>query len=637
MSVLTYDDIPIQLLKTEIFEWEPDFEPAKVDVKWGQYRVRVSGLVSTLAGTIPATNAYLANWNTLKHRLEQPRRALTFTVGNQTILSVSGLDAGLGPVPDGPAQVVQMGEGVFFVRVGYIVRMVDCANNNQNPVVSLRWEQSESYDENWYTTIRTSGLLCVRSDLRQAADSFRDLCTPNILPDFERQTAEYTLSNSGTELSFTTVDKEKYLLAPRPATKASGQISVNTVKGSLRYGQCDVHLEGPKGVDRKGLMAVAIRLAFSQLELEGLQRGRIVNGRFSAKLFENVVDVSLQAQLTNLARPAKAANPKGILDAIVGGVGGVVFAGGGGVTAPDPTSPGPINSAGITAFTGSNADGLAPPIRRRLIGLIAASFRDPCAAAANFTEGELRTTAAGLRPNSGILKAGGNALGAIGKFILSVGSVLPSSSTSAISDPVGYEHYRVVSEYSHDSGMRQIPGTGVGSDGKKSSFVSVHGGMMKLFVAWTASRTGTPPVLPSKDSGDSNIVYLDSVIMPTEVQIAADGYSPVYEVTGCYTYGIKDPDKVSITAPVPPFMSNEVKQAGILVAAHYSKSILWGFKGQQGPNPQNKAEAEKTPDSNLTDNLGGNLKFPNGTGFENGGLVSSGEIGGIIPTNRVNP
>ena len=125
-----------------------------------------------------------------------------------------------------------------------------------------------------------------------------------------------------------------------------------------------------------------------------------------------------------------------------------------------------------------------------------------------------------------------------------------------------YDHYRVVSRYSHDAGVRVLPGTGAGRDGGKGLPVTVHGGQTKLYVAWTARRAGVPPVLPAARPSDPNLVYLGGTVMPAQIEIGADGYSPVYEVTGAYSYGVIDPDRVTVTAPVPPFLSGLAAQAG---------------------------------------------------------------------------
>ena len=242
---------------------------------WNKYTVRVSGVVSVEGDGLPAD--YRATFNNLKHRLETPRRAIKYTVGGTTLLAWEpgdgAPDAGMGPDPE-PATVTRMNEGVFFVEVGYVVCLLDCGEQAaENPVVSLRWEQRESYDQNWYTQLRTSGLLIVRADLKKSADSFRALATPPVLKDFRRHSAEYVLSKSGTELSFNFTDVEEYLLPPRPATKAGGRFTCTVTAGSIRNGQCDVHLEGPKGVNRRDLMMVAIRMAFAKLNSEGLAGG----------------------------------------------------------------------------------------------------------------------------------------------------------------------------------------------------------------------------------------------------------------------------------------------------------------------------------------------------------------------------
>ena len=130
-----------------------------------------------------------------------------------------------------------------------------------------------------------------------------------------------------------------------------------------------------------------------------------------------------------------------------------------------------------------------------------------------------------------------------------------------------------------------MPGTGVGSAGNKSGFVTVHGGMMTLDVSWAAVRTGTPPVLQSYFATDPNVIPLGGAITLENVDVAADGVSPIYAVGGSYQYGVVDPSLASVTAAIPPFLSTTMAQAGPLAAGFSSDSVLWRFQASTGANP----------------------------------------------------
>lgn len=572
MSVLTYNGITFHFAKTAALEFDTARDKSGTDVIANTTTIRARG-VASLTTQVPTDSASLLP--TIRHMLNMPRRRILYQVGGYTIVSwqpFSGApDALLGPMPMKPASVEPHGNGSFFVDVSYRVSTYDCGEASlTDPVTSLRWTQSESFDEKWVSTIETSGTLHVRADLMQNADNFRALCVPPLLPDYRRTGYRITLAPDGLSLDFSFTDVEQSLLPPYPAIKASGRFTVQCERpGVKRAGQVDITLEGAKGCSRRDLMNVALRMAYSKLQAEGFASGTpIVWGSFSEDLFDPQVTVSMHANLPPLGGGGFSAPPSP----------GLASLGGGGrleSSQSDSGAPAVMKSVGQTPGVTEYRPGIAPPVRKRLLGLVAAGFRDPCIAAEGIVT-ELRNSPGNSSANGGMLGSGNAPV----PPTVSVGVGPTGTAGTAVKDFAPYDAYIVEAKWELHSGKVVMPGTGVGPTPNRGEVVTVSGQSMTLEVSWFAQRTGMPPVLPSFNAPDPNLVALSGTVIPSELSLAASGSSIVYKVAGHYSYGVIDPDKAMVTAPIPPFLSlTTVQPAAKDAAAHYSHDILWSFVG----------------------------------------------------------
>ena len=597
MSVFVYNGVTLGYCRTKRYSFGSESDPSKTDVLWNTYEMVVEGVPLDGAGSIiTPTAAVIAD---IQHVLNAPRRPLLYQMndGVTTVLT-TGIDAAMGPEIISPAAVDVVTSGGIFVTVHYKVRIRDCATGRPDPVVSLRWRQSESFGETWNSKLVTDGRLIVRTDLLSSADSFRDLTTPQVLPDYVRTASNYTLNENGTELAFHFEDEERDRLPPYPAVKASGSFVVHVTKGANRTAQVDVTLTGQKGTDRKDLMVVAIRMCLSKVKAAGLSFHNA--GSFHEDLFEPVVKVSMQARLNPLTG---------------GGIGSAILAaaGAGGVRPPAVFPTVGVLPDGVK----EGRPGIAPPIRKRITGLLVAAFRDPCAAEASADEVELRSGPSGYTPGLKNKKGGGELRAG---FTLGVGPLPPFPGDSAVKDFAPYDHYHVESTWTFDGGISHLPGTGVGPDGAVAGFYTLHGGQMQLMVAWAAVRSGLPPVLPSYLTPDANLQPLTGAVTIDNSDVEADATSPVYAVGGWYLYGVKDPRLVSLNAAVPPFLSDSAAQAGPQAGRYYSDSILWRFVGAVGNNPFVAGGTQTgEPPAQVATQLGG------------GDLGGGGDFGGSDP------
>jgi hypothetical protein len=589
MSTFNYNGLSLHLVRSRM-EWRPERDKlCGADVIWNAYHLHVHGIVSTGDGVLPTDSG--ATLASVKHLLTAPRRPLQYSVNAHTLVAwePTAPDPGLGPEPV-RVGVQQLNDGAFFVDAEYIVRLRDCdANPSTSAVVSLRWGQSELFDELWNSIITTRGKLTVRADFLKSADSFRRLCVPPVLSDYRRVSSRYNLSPTGTELDFEFVDKEVDRLPPFPAVRASGTCTVNLLSpGVCRMGQVDLTLEGPKGTSRALLFTRAFSMAYAKLQAEGFLTDAmpIESGTFREDLFEPKVTVSLQARLTNFVAPG---------------------------------GPAVFRSVGKMPGLADGLPGLSAPVRKRFAGLVAQAFADPCAA----SYARLATTDEGGGSVFGSAPGAGTGSGG---FVLTQGNSPPTAAGQG--DTAPYDRYEIRSEYTYDLGARPLPGTGVGANGHRATTVTVHGGMMTLEVTWVAMRSGGAPILPSFKSPDPNLVPINSPKLITkQINPTADGALPTFCVAGHYVYLVIDPKVVSILAPIPPFLMGSAEYAK-QAASFTSDRVLWSFVGASGPNPFFDSPTGAAPPQNAVPPVNPAVQPPASAG--SGGT-------GIMPQPPVNP
>jgi len=585
----TYNNVTLQYCKTLFFEVTTERDPTNTDVLWRKYTVRVRGFLATSQGSFPSDTA--ATLQEVKAALTTPRRSFSYSIGNKVLVEVPAgagpvLDAALGPEPL-PVTINEVTAGVFLVEHGVICRVIDCPPNCEDkldPVVSLRWEQSETFDTNWASTIETHGMVIVRSDLLQSADSFRELATPPVLPNYQRTRSHYVLSPDGTRLQFSFTDVEQDRLPPYPATTARGRFTVNSNKGGVRIGQVDLELRGQPGTSRGVLLIVALRMALSKLSSEGFASLPPVTwGSVSEDLFEPSVSVSIQGMLSPAGYDAAGA-------AVAR-------------TIPGTTVPAPgvlISVDKLEGYTSDKASpGIAPPVRKRLLGLLAAAFRDPCACQQTMKTVELRSDPAGPGTSGGPLPKATVEIRTLPDV-----SPLPGMAPT-VSDKAPYDHYEIETTLDWDEGYVHLPAPKPGS---RAAVVRATGPRMQMLACWAAVRTGVAPVLPAYHPQNPNFIPLGGAIVAKNIDPDAYGAKLTHGVSGWYRYAIIDPSKVNVTAPVPPFLAELATEAAQNTGGFWS-NLLWKFIGNRNNNPfiENGVSLDEAPVPDIPANLSGAL------------------------------
>ena len=650
MTIYRYNNIFVHHCKTLSFSQEQEKDPYGVDTLWTKYTIRVRGFVVRSSGS-PNHEPTAAVIAAIKSALLIPRKPFLYKIGDVEVINLTEPpDAKLGPDPL-PVVVTEVTSGMFMVECGVVVRLVDCpsacygSHNKRNPILSLRWTQTESFDENWYSRLTTEGRLIVRHDLRQSADLFRPLATPPLLPDYQRMSARYTLAPDGLELAFQFEDQEMDRLAPFPATTAEGSYTVTSeFPGFKRIGNVHIRLEGQKGTPRRLLLIRACQMAYSKLRADGFQSSPpIIWGHWKEDLFKPSVEVSMQSLMTSVTPPPTV--PALSRVATVAGVGALALVGGGALAglipdfvagavglgrppAPAPAAPAPVAAApaapvvdlaaafaagagaevtpagmiagGLSALVAarldgelakatpmmpscgretdglkSNQPGISPPDRKRLARLLTAAFRDPCAcvtaeSVTKLTEPRVAGThfKDGDMVDSRPVPAASIAVAPLPPEVDDPGRV-----AGWATDLAPYDTYELEIHTVFDSGRVLMPATGVGASGHVAAAVTAHGGVMKRMVSWVAGRTGKPPVLPSWETGDPNLVPLTGSVVAQDVKLSADAANLQYMLAGYYVYGVLDPKKYEILPGVAPFYNDDVRKAAAAAASSWKEAL----------------------------------------------------------------
>lgn len=93
--------------------------------------------------------------------------------------------------------------------------------------------------------------------------------------------------------------------------------------------------------------------------------------------------------------------------------------------------------------------------------------------------------------------------------------------------------------------------------GTKAAFVQLGLPTLVWICDWTVKREGDVPNVPNPDV--AGWVLLDVQLELNEVQVAADGFTPIYRVSGTYFYGaIAQNENIftNVTFPKPPYIED---------------------------------------------------------------------------------
>ena len=193
------------------------------------YTFTISGIVSDAgSGLLPLLLE-------MKARLTQSKKDFSVEWYNgsgwQTFWGFTGGDDAWGPTP-GPLDIRQIpgGRCALYCWSVEIFRKqcfgADCSLQNAgSDVLSLSRQWDHSVDEAGYTTRTVSGILRVKRNATTTADSWRQLCLPDVPPWYKRTSQTFTQSPDGMELHYSITDVEQHWTLPKPVVKGHATYS----------------------------------------------------------------------------------------------------------------------------------------------------------------------------------------------------------------------------------------------------------------------------------------------------------------------------------------------------------------------------------------------------------------------------
>jgi hypothetical protein len=622
---LTYNGISLGYVVTERIEQTPEKDPSGVDHTATRFVVRIRSILHPgVSPSNPGENPADAMVR-IRHMLMTPRKTLTYTVNNKTVLSTSGRDDANGP--ETSCEYTQLNAGSFLVDFTVTVILTDCGNNPGSSYLSLKWSDTVIRDWQWLTTRRRVGTM-VLSPLRTPdPDSMRPLVTPDVPTGFRRESADYTLSEDGRIIRFTFVDKEMMAPPPGIAVRMRGvQVESAVPPGSVKMGSIRLRLDGTKGVVKKDLLAAAVYSAMSRINASEPQKtpsGRLLFGwSVSEGLGDDECWVEVQVNWrikpdksrlnTNGAGNSKTASlVKGLLfpGLTIAGIAGRAVFGNGAGPKPDANGRDTAAISGSVPWLGADLPNVdpnrivAPPANglANAVKLIAAALNDPCGQTSELVgtagggtfDAELRTGGpafgAGLAALNGNLPATASNSGtsALTAAVVPASAIPPDDAIALYGDdrPGVYDEYTLVAHYKDIPGIAVLASTKAGEPSRK---VQMHNRRLKLTVEWSAAKVGDKPVIPAPmDSPDGLAIYTGGTVSPTELEVAADGVSTRYEITGIYEYEFSDPAKANVVAPLPPYLSCDLATDAARAVGFSADCIIFPNNGKAGVNPFN--------------------------------------------------
>lgn len=601
MSQIVYNGVSLDFPFTRGLDSRPAWTPDNCDYLGTDHVLRVQGVVHGADGA-----AVAAEYDRIRHALEQPRKSLVYTNQGGVILeSSAALDIANGPHPELVSLDRVVGTTSFHVSFTIRTRLWGCGKAPK--YLSNRWTERHEILGDHTSRITRSGTLHVARNMFADSDATRGVVTPQIAKGFNRTAAEYEVQSDGLALSYRFVDEQVESQPPSPAIRVDlADYTEQSPSGSLRYAQVRIGLTGRPGGDRKALLATAIMMGVRRIQQAGGMRPGAPSApvvfSLQEQLHKNKVQIMMMVLLLpsgGAATPGQSstANFFGRLISDPAGVG--VELGNrladlfrspdkkGAIASVPGPKPGDLDGFGLP-LPGSDPD-LAPDPTLRgttpAVVLVAAALNDPCLArSAGITELRSGDTTMASAPTGGTSSAPTAAVPPARVSI--VGVIIDAASAIAggmLTSAALYSDYCITCRWDGDEQIAHMAPTD--TEGV-SAFVALAAPTKQLTVEYTAERIGAPPAIPPRDLGP-NYVLLSSSQQPAQVDVGADGVTPVFRTAGWMVFGVRNPSKVTARGAIPPWVVDQLRgmrraQSGG-GAAEIERMLALGTAGAGGP------------------------------------------------------
>lgn len=587
MSLVAYNDVTLPYASTTQFRQEAWNGENGVDRIGTKFDIVVQGVINANfanllipEGTPTGNDASPANlMRTVRNRLLAKRKRLSFKFNGVEMIPNNGLvgtvDAYNGPDPQS-CDIIELNNTTFLFVYHIIAHYIECTTSalgtgtsasSLNPVIYNRWTETVDIDNRDFSTRTRTGTVMIRSDNvnGQIVDQLRaPMAVVGIPAGFLRQSSQYTTSPDGLKLQYRIVDREQYIMPPEPAFEADGEyIESISRKGAFRTGEARVRLRGSKNSDKTKLIETALAVCVSKVVIDINDPTKLAKGFSipdSSSIRCSLYDNEVEARIRVLMKPRTDVTGKARYKALWG----YDFQGMAKTIPVNPPIP-PNTVRGSASLL-----------------LQAAAYYDPCLVSEmDCLTGQMTV---GVAPgNGGIVPetAGASVPGTpfspgdnvlicqqgIQVSILISDDINPTDLNAQYQNIGGdrtiFTDYQINNRYEGNKHIYMMPltsptpigGSPGDPDGQGSlaaSFVQLALPTLLWIVEWTASRFDAVPEIPNPTiPGNTQLsaqkwVFMHEQIDTADIQLAPDGVTPLYRISGVYVYGNTNPNNQTI-------------------------------------------------------------------------------------------
>jgi len=317
-----YNGVILENVLTRTFDQDAVYDSSNTDLMHHDFTIAFVGHVHGVSSTLdPPTYVSLSGFGAthpveleklLQRLLLEPRKKFQYFIGDRVLLEAlpapprgaedsDGFDVNNGPKPQHVNITQVVGEKILRVEFEIKLSLVMCGSNkNKTGVLSNRWGIEESIDSAHYTRRIVRGRLRLgTANLNPHA--FRGWVIPDLPMGFRREEVHVVSTPDGLNLDYFIVDRQIVAAPPWPATDWNCTHAISTNDGLSVVSQIDVWLQGPPEVNRKALIALAVRIMDSKLNvLDKLDNAtfQIIDAAIVDHLHENVVEARMAIKHT---------------------------------------------------------------------------------------------------------------------------------------------------------------------------------------------------------------------------------------------------------------------------------------------------------------------------------------------------
>jgi hypothetical protein len=614
MSLLTYNGVTLQLVKTNVIQKTPRYSDDKTEYMWTDFIIDIVCIYNPAATSYSATGTFapgnlpMTTDAGIRAALAQPRRPLLFQEGGISILNIpstqadgSALDCENGPIPQ-VNDIVRIGSSrIFWVSFVVKASVIECPSGGFiTAIASSRYMRQESIDKDFLSTLTTSGITYFRSNVlsqlaagQNVADDYRGFIIPQPLLGYKREAVNFAIDSSGIAIRWSTTDveqKQELGAQAAPGTAASvgiTQMGCTYHSGAMTGGPmgmvsngsvCSVNVwaQGIRGIDRYGAMAFIVGVAYQKLQ-NVAPIGIVTGGTVSEDIFNNRVEMSITYTVLD--------DQDGFPD----------------LTVPIQNVVGnQIALPSLPNNTGLNPQPIGSQFTRGTAGyqLAVSNFATSC------SESESSDPTGLNLPQD--LNVPGQQFGAgitIGAFYM---PPIPSPAVTAPSVRVkGKRNARgslgnknkvtsnpIRSDFKTTQGIIQIPiasniqnsspgGGNPGSQNSPPSCVNIQlfQPTSKKITKWSVERIGALPEIPDPtvpQSYKNNYTILANNISTNGIEIMADGYTPIFRASGEYSYSLLTAVQLNDTLPfdIPTWVNFTASSTTQIIPSDFESGII---------------------------------------------------------------